>query len=381
MTSARFAAFFSAWASVLGLCLSLGLAVPPAAAQQVRIKDLGKISSSRESGLVGYGLVTGLAGTGDSQRSKATRQSLANLLSRFDLDVPSDDIQNRNVAVVMITAGLPTFSRPGDSLDVTVTSIGDARSLAGGNLLQAPLKGPDGRVYALAQGPLTVGGYRYDANGNQVQKNHPTVGLISAGATVEVGMAGERRSQESITFVLHDADYTTAGRVADAINASVGDSVAEVRDAAGVDIRVPPTLRERVPVFMRRIEALSVEPDRRARVVVNERTGTVVSGGDVRIDKVAVSHGDLKVTVEAETTVSQPLLVRQVGPEVGTRVVNNSRLRVDEPGGATYVPPGPVTVADLVQALSRAKTNTRDVIAILQAIKAAGALHADLIVQ
>ena len=176
------------------LMTSLGmglLAIRPASAQPVRIKDLGKLTSARENTLVGYGLVTGLAGTGDSQRSKATRQSLANLLSRFDVEVPSDDIQSRNVAVVMVTAGLSTFSRPGDRLDVTVTSIGDARSLAGGNLLQAPLKGPDGRVYALAQGALTVGGYRYDANGNQVQKNHPTVGLVSAGATVEVGMVGE----------------------------------------------------------------------------------------------------------------------------------------------------------------------------------------------
>jgi flagellar P-ring protein precursor FlgI len=353
-----------------------------AMAQPVRVKDLGKLTSWRESGLVGYGLVTGLAGTGDSQRSKATRQSLANVLSRFELEVGSDDIQNRNVAAVMITASLPAFSRPGDALDVTVTSVGDARSLAGGSLLMAPLKGPDGRVYALAQGPLTVGGYRYDGNGNQVQKNHPTVGLISSGAMVEQGLTGgDRRSTDMVTFVLHQADFTTAGRIADAVNAALGENLAEVRDAAGVDIRLPAALRERVPVFMRRIESLSVEPDRRARVVVNERTGTVVTGGDVRIAKVAVSHGDLRITIAAETTVSQPLLVRQVGPEVGTRVITNSQLTVDEPAGTTFIPAGSVTVADLVQALSRAKTNTRDVIAILQAIKAAGALHADLIVQ
>lgn len=307
---------------------------------------------------------------------------MTNLLSRFELDIPSDEIQNRNVAVVMITGSLTTYARPGDSLDVTVTSIGDARSLAGGTLLQSPLKGPDGRIYALAQGPLTVGGYRYDTNGNQVQKNHPTVGLITNGATVEVGVAdADRSSPRNITFVLHDPDFTTGGRIADAINGSLGDGSAEVRDAAGVDIRIPEQLRDRIPVFMRQIEALSVEPDRRARVVVNERTGTVVSGGDVRLSKVAVSHGDLKVTVEADTTVSQPFVIGRSGPGVETRVITNHRLKVEEPNGTTFIPPGHTTVADLVQALSRAKTSTRDVIGILQAIKAAGALHADLIVQ
>jgi flagellar P-ring protein precursor FlgI len=330
---------------------------------------------------VGYGLVTGLAGTGDSQRSKATRQSIANMLSRFDLAVASDDIQSRNVAAVMVTASLPTYSRAGDTLDVTVTSIGDARSLAGGSLLMAPLKGPDGRVYALAHGPLTVGGYRYDANNNLVQKNHPTVGLISNGAAVEVGMAGPRPAVEKITFVLHDADFTTAGRIADAVNDAFAQNIAEVRDAAGIEIRVPESSQDHIPAFMRRLEALSVQPDRHARVVVNERTGTVVTGGDVRISKVAVSHGDLKVTVESETSVSQPLLVRQVGADVHTQVVTNSKLSVDDTSGAKFVPAGGTTVADLVQALTRIKTSTRDVIAILQAIKAAGALHADLIVQ
>ena len=354
-----------------------------ACAQPVRVKDLGRVTSARENGLIGYGLVTGLAGTGDSQRSKATRQSMANLLSRFDLSIASDDIQSRNVAAVIVTANLPTYARAGDTLDVTVTSVGDARSLVGGSLLMAPLKGPDGRIYALAQGPLTVGGYRYDANNNLVQKNHPTVGLISGGAAVEVGMAasGIYPSVETLTFVLHDADFTTAGRIADAINESLGQGVAEVRDAAGIEIRLPLASRDHVPAFMRRVETLSVQPDRHARVVVNERTGTVVTGGDVRIAKVAVSYGNLTVTVAAETAVSQPLLVRQSGPGVRTEVVTNSKLSVEEPSGSKFVPAGGTTVAGLVQALSALKTNTRDVIAILQAIKAAGALHADLIVQ
>jgi flagellar P-ring protein FlgI len=354
-----------------------------AQAQAVRIKDLGKISSSRESGLVGYGLVTGLAGTGDSARNKATRQSIANMLSRFDLAIASDDIQSRNVAAVMVSANLATYSRPGDTLDVTVTSVGDARSLVGGSLLLAPLKGPDGRVYALAQGSLTVGGYRYDANNNLVQKNHPTVGLISNGATVEVGMsvAGERPSVESLMFVLHDADYTTAGRIADAINELAGAGTAEVRDAAGIEIRVPLASRKQVPSFMRRLEALAVQPDRQARVVVNERTGTIVTGGDVRIAKVAVAYGNVTVTVASETFVSQPLVVGRAGPGVRTQEVTNSSLTVDEAPTSKFIPAGGTTVADLVQALTALKTNTRDTIAILQAIKAAGALHADLIIQ
>ena len=369
----------------LGLIASIMVAAVLAAgqahAQPVRIKDLGRLSSSRENGLVGYGLVTGLAGTGDSARSKATRQSIANLLSRFDLAIPSDDIQSRNVAAVMVTASLASYARAGDTLDVTVTSVGDARSLAGGSLLMAPLKGPDGRTYALAQGALTVGGYRYDANNNLVQKNHPTVGLISGGATVELGLAGGRAAVETITYVLHAADFTTAGRIADAINDAAGAEVAEVRDASGIDIRVPESFRSQISAFMRQLEALSVTPDRQARVVVNERTGTVVTGGDVRISKVAVSHDDLKVTVESETSVSQPLLVRQTGADVRTQVVTNSRLSVEEGGVTKFVPAGGTTVADLVQALTRLKTKTRDIIAILQAIKAAGALHAELIVQ
>lgn len=369
--------------SFIALVLAFAAGSMHVQAQPVRVKDLGKISSSRESGLLGYGLVTGLAGTGDSARNKATRQSIANMLSRFDLAIASDDIQSRNVAAVMVTASLATYARPGDTLDVTVTSIGDARSLVGGSLLLAPLKGPDGRVYALAQGPLTVGGYRYDANNNLVQKNHPTVGLISNGASVEVGMSapGERPNVESLTFVLHDADFTTAGRIADAINEMAGAGTAEVRDAAGIEIRIPASSRNQVPGFMRRLEALSVQPDRHARVVVNERTGTIVTGGDVRIAKVAVSYGNLTVTVAAETSVSQPLLVRQTGPDVRTQVVTNSKLTVDDSTGAKFVPAGGTTVADLVQALTTLKTNTRDTIAILQAIKAAGALHADLIVQ
>jgi len=367
--------------SCIWLCLAL--LAWPAAAQPVRMKDLGRLSGWRENALVGYGLVTGLAGTGDSARNQATRQSLANMLSRFDVTIGAEEVQSRNVAAVMVTGSLPAFARGGDTIDVSVTSIGDARSLVGGTLVLAPLKGADGRVYALAQGAVSVGGYRYDANGNQVQKNHPTVGTISGGASVEVGLAEEQATPrtERLTFVLRDPDYTTAGRIAEAINAKVGQPVAQVRDAAGVDIAVPAAHQAHVAPFIMSLESVSLQPDRIARVVVNERTGTVVAGGDVRIERVAVSQGDLKITVTAETNVSQPMFVRQTGADVRTQAVTNSRMAVDDKGSSAFVEARNNTVADLVQALTRLHVSTRDVISILQAVKAAGALHAELVIQ
>jgi flagellar P-ring protein FlgI len=351
-------------------------------AQAIRIKDIGKIAGWRENALVGYGLVTGLAGTGDSPRNKTTRQSIANMLSRFDITVGVDDVQSRNVAAVMITANLSPFARAGDTLDVTVTSIGDARSLVGGSVILAPLKGPDGRVYALAQGPISVGGYKYDMNGNVVQKNHPTVGSIPNGATIEVGVANPvMNGKHTVTFVLSEPDYTTATRVAGAINASLGSNVAEAQDASGIEIRVPESRRPRLTDFLTLVENVQVEPDRRAKVVINERTGTVVSGGDVRISKVAVSHGDLKVSIVTDNSVSQPLLVRQTGPGVRTAIVTNSRVDAEETSETGFVAAKSNTVADLVHALTRIKTSTRDIISILRAVKAAGALHAELVVQ
>jgi flagellar P-ring protein FlgI len=369
------------WRSILLGC-ALAATLSAACAEPVRLKDLGRLSGWRENALVGYGLVTGLAGTGDSPRNQATRQSLANMLSRFDLTISPDDVNSRNVAAVMVTGSLPAFARGGDVVDVTVTSIGDARSLAGGTLLLAPLKAANGKVYALAQGPISVGGYRYDANGNQVQKNHPTVGLLPGGATVEVGVAeAEPAAITSLTFVLREPDYTTAGRVADAINGQLGEGAARVRDAGGVEITIPPERQRRIAPTIAAVENLTVQPDHRARVVVNERTGTVVTGGDVRIERVAVSHGDLKVTVATETSVSQPMLIRQAGPGVKTQLYQNSQLAVDDKGGSAFVAANNNTVADLVQALSRLKVSTRDVISILQAVKAAGALHAELVLQ
>jgi flagellar P-ring protein precursor FlgI len=368
---ARAAALFLAALAALG-----------ARAEAIRVKDLGKLHGWRGNALTGYGIVTGLAGTGDAPTNRTTRQALANVFSRFNLTVPADQVQSRNVAVVMVSTALTPFARDGDTLDVTVTSAGDARSLVGGNLLLTPLIAPNGRVYALAHGPLSVGGYRYDANGNVVQKNHPTVGTIPNGATVEVGVKAQVVGpDQDLTFVLSNPDYTTANAVATAVNAQLGADLAKARDASGIDIRVPAGDRERLVAFVARLENVTVEPDRRAKVVIDERSGTVVAGGDVRISKVAVSHGDLRVSVAEVNSVSQPTGVFRPGPGVRTALVTNTRVDVDEQGGAGYVAPGSNTVADLVQSLARLKVTTRDIISILRAIKAAGALHAELVIQ
>ena len=352
------------------------------AGEAVRIKDLGRLGGWRENAIVGYGLVTGLAGTGDSPRNQATRQSIANLLQNFDLKLGAEQVNSRNVAAVMVTASLPAFARRGEALDITVTSMGDARSLLGGALLLTPLKGPDGRVYALAQGSVSVGGYRYDMNGNVVQKNHPTVGTVPSGATVEVPVAAEVvGDNRELVFVLSRPDYTTASRVASAINRVLGEGTARARTAADIEIRPNARQLEDLVAFVTAVENVGVQPDRRARVVINERTGVVVAGGDVRISRVSISHGDLRISIVTDNLVSQPVTYGFTGPGVRTEVVSNSRVHVAEAEQGRYVAPSHNTVADLVQALAKLKTSTRDIISILNAVKAAGALHADLIIQ
>lgn len=361
---------------------ALSASVLPAG-DRVRLKDLGKLRGWRDNALVGYGLVSGLAGTGDSPRSQATRQSIANLLQRFDLKVTPEQVNSRNMAAVMITAALPPYARRGDALDVTVTSMGDARSLLGGALLLAPLQGPDGRVYALAQGPISVGGYKVDLNGNLVQKNHPTVGLIPAGALVEVPVSADiAERDEPLVFVLSRPDYTTAARVAAAIDARLGAGSAQATSAADIEVLRRGTRGADLVGLVTTLENLSIEPDRRARVVINERTGVVVAGGDARIARVSISHGDLRIAVLADTPGSQALVVAGLPPLAGaTGLAPAARITVDEATPSLFVPAGHNTVADLVAALTRMKTSTLDIIAILQAVKAAGALHADLIIQ
>lgn len=366
------------WFAGTLLVLAAAAVAQPAS---MRVKDLGKVQGWRENVLVGTGIVTGLSGTGDSPGNRTTRQVLSNVLSQFNLTVPPEQVSSRNVAVVMVSASLPAFAREGDALDVTVASSGDARSLLGGNLLLTALKAPNGRVYALAQGALFIGGHRYDANGNVVQKNHPTAGSIPSGATVEVGMGSATLPPRSqVTFVLAEPDYTTASRVAAAINAQVGAGLARARDASGIEVDVPPEARNEPVAFLAHIENVRVEPDRRARVVINERTGTVVSGGDVRISRVAISHGDLKISIASQDSVSQPSFIGRAGAGVTTEVVTNTQLEVEEAGAVGFLS-GAGTVSDLVQSLARMKTSTRDIISILRAVKTAGALHGELVIQ
>jgi flagellar P-ring protein precursor FlgI len=369
---------------LLHILLVLALAWPSLALAKeapLRVKDLGKVQGWRENVLVGTGIVSGLAGTGDSPANRATRQALSNVLTQSNLTVPPEQVSSRNVAVVLVSASLPAFAREGDTMDVTVTSTGDARSLVGGSLLLTALRAPNSQIYALAQGPLSIGGHRYDANGNVVQKNHPTAGGIPNGATVELGMdrnGGDAPRQ--VTFVLHEADYTTASRVVSAIHAQIGPGIAHARDASGIEIAIPASVQGDLVAFLARLENVSVEPDRRARVVINERTGTVVAGGDVRISRIAISHGDLKISIATQNSVSQPTNIGRTGAGVATAMVSNTQVDVEEAIGVGYLS-GSGTVADLVQALARMKTSTRDIISILRAVKAAGALHADLVVQ
>ncbi len=353
-----------------------------AAAAGVRIKDIARVQSMREHALVGYGLVTGLAGTGDSSGNRGTRQTLANLLARFGITLPAEAVASRNVAAVMVSAALPNYVKAGDSIDVTVTSIGDARSLAGGDLLLAPLRAPNGKVYVLAQGPLTVGGYRYEANGTVGQKNHPTVATIPAGGIVEVAPpAPDTADASSFVVTLLEPDYTNAGRVADAINTALDGRYARAPDPDSVVVQIPDAYRGRFVDLVRRIEPLEITADFRARVVVNERTGTVVSGAAVRIAPVSISYGDLRISITSDNTVSQPSFIADPGSAIRTQGVSNSKIDLDEPAGAHLVTREGGSIADLMQALARIHTNSRDVVSILKALKASGALHAELVVQ
>lgn len=348
----------------------------------IRLKDLGKFEGWRENHLVGFGIVTGLAGTGDSPRSRATRQSLANFLSNFDVVLSSDQINSRNVAIVSLMAQLPPITHLGDRVDVVVTSLGDARSLVGGTLLLAPLKGSDGKVYALAQGAVSVGGYRYDQNGNIAQKNHSTAGVIPGGAQAEQDIfSSPLRPDGSMDFVLENPDYTTIQRVAKAINATFKEPLASVRDSSAVRVTIPAKDINNPSAFMSALETIEVKPDQRAKVVINERTGTIIAGGDVKISKVTVAHGDLKVSILTNYFVSQPQVIGRAGPNIRTQVVPNTQVDVNEEQGGMVELPDASSVGDLVVALNRIKVSTRDIIAILQGIKTAGALHADLVLQ
>lgn len=348
----------------------------------IRVKELARLAGAKDNALVGYGLVTGLAGTGDSVRSASTLQSIKNVLLRFGVNVPVDDVRSRNVAGVMVTSTLPPYAQPGDKLDVNVTSLGDARSLVGGTLLLTHLTGSDQVLYALSQGPVSVGGFSYDLNGNLVQKNHPTAAHIPSGATVERAVDTQMVDEAgAVQYVLYDPDFATASRIATSINRAVGQSQAKALDAARIRVSVPPESRDDLVAFLTSVESARVTPDQPARVVVNERTGTVVAGGDVQISPVTITHGDLNVNIKTEFIVSQPQFVFRAGPDVRTQVVPQTTIEVEEEDPIGVNLPNGSTVAELVTALNKVKATSRDVITILQGIKRAGALHAELVVQ
>ncbi|HEY6925009.1 MAG TPA: flagellar basal body P-ring protein FlgI [Steroidobacteraceae bacterium] len=355
---------------------------PAVADGGARIKDIARVQGTRAHALVGYGIVSGLAGTGDSPGNRATRQTLSNLLAQFNLNLPPESMTSRNVAVVLVSANLPNFARQGDVIDVTVTSMGDAKSLEGGNLLLTPLHGPNNRTYVLAQGPLTVGGYRFEANGTVGQKNHPTVGTVPGGGLVEVAPPAPSLAQsETFAVSLLEPDYTNAARIVDVINGALGAGTAAAHDPETVDVHVPDVYRARFVDLIRVIETLEIAADFRARVVVNERTGTVVSGVNVQIAPTAISYGDLKISITTDNTVSQPTLLADPTSSIRTQIVSNSRIDLQEPHGATLVTQKGGTIADLVLALGRLGISARDVVSVLKALKASGALHAELVVQ
>jgi len=357
----------------------LALASGSAHAEEVRVKDLGRFLGWRDNALVGYGIVTGLSGSGDSPRSTVTRQTLSNVLSRLGVTISPDQLQSRNVAAVIVTATLPPSANIGDRIDVNVTSIGDARSLVGGTLLMTPLLGPDRQSYALAQGSLVVGGYSFDDRLNQRQKNYPTAAVLPSGATVETPVSVSLADGDGrLTFVLSNPDFSTAQAIANGLNAALGGAVARARGADAVVIEATP--RSDIGALVARIENIAVEPGRSARIVINERTGTVVAGGDARISSVVIAQGDIRVSVTVDRSASQPLLYGGFAPGAQSLLITNSKLDVEEGRDAVIKSPSS-TVADLVDGLTRARVGTRNIISILQAMKAAGALHAEIVVQ
>jgi flagellar P-ring protein FlgI len=369
-------------ARLFAICLACLIAMSDAAfAQQAPLKGLGRFDGWRENALIGYGIVVGLAGSGDSSRSVVTRQALRNVYSRLGAVVTDQDINSRNVAVVVVIASLPASANVGDRISATVSSTADARSLAGGTLLMTPLLGPDGQPYALAQGAVVAGGDSFESQLNLRQRNYPTAARLEGGATVERPVAANLIGADGrLGFLLHEPNFTTATRIAEAINTRFGRSIAETAGADEVRIDFQSAALE-LASFIAAVENLEIAPDRSPRVVINERTGTVVAGGDVLISSVVVAQGDIRVTVTSESFASQPAFISGSASGVRSLVITNTALDVER-GENDVVAAFPNTsVADLVQGLSRARVDTRRIISILQAVKAAGALHADIIVQ
>jgi flagellar P-ring protein precursor FlgI len=357
----------------LGLLLALALALP---AQAERVKDLASIHGVRNNQLVGYGLVVGLDGTGDqTTQTPFTVQSIASMLRNMGINLPAGtNLQLKNVAAVMVTANLPPFAKPGQAVDVTVSSMGNAKSLRGGTLLMSPLKGADGQVYAIAQGNLMVGGVGASAGGSSVQVNHLSAGRIPGGATVERAVPTDVGQGEFVNLELNQTDFTTASRLVEAINRNFGPGTATALDGRMVRVLAPADVNQRVG-FIARMENLNLTPGEDiARVILNARTGSIVMNKEVKLDTVAVAHGNLSVVISSEPLVSQPNAFAQ-GQTVATE---SAEIEIKEKKGELVMVKAGASLGEVVKALNAVGATPQDLLAILQAMKAAGALKADL---
>lgn len=340
----------------------------------VRVKDITTLKGVRPNQLIGYGLVVGLQGTGDGSSNQFTMQSLATMLNNLGVGIDASTVNVKNVAGVIVTAYLPPFARLGAKMDILVSSLGDAKSLQGGTLLLTPLKGADGQVYAVSQGPVTIGGFAEEKSGTSTTKNHPTVGKVPGGATIEREIAYDFSLVKQLTYSLHNPDFTTSHRVARAINGELKGNFANARDSGTIEVQVPDTFKDRIVQLVAEIERVQVRPDMTAKVVVNERTGTVVIGQDVRISTVAVAHGSLTISIQPNVAVSQP----EAFSEGVTAVTEEPTIQVKEGNDKLAIIPQGVSIGSLVKALNAIGVSPRDLIAVFQAIQAAGALQADL---
>lgn len=346
-----------------------------------RVKDLASVAGVRTNQLTGYGLVVGLDGSGDQTvQTPFTVQSIINMLTQFGVTIPpGTNLQLKNVAAVTVHTELPPFSKPGQRIDVTVSSIGNAKSLRGGSLLMAPMRGADGNIYAIAQGNLIVGGFGASGNdGSRVTVNVPSAGRIPNGATVERTVANDFHTRESIVLNLHSPDFTTADRLAKLINETMGPGVATAIDAVSVNIRAPLDPMQRTP-FLAMLENLDVAPgDGPARVIINSRTGTVVIGSNVRVTPAAVSHGSLVVTISEQPFASQP--IAPFSDSGQTVVLPDSEVSIEQEDASMFLFEPGTSLDDIVQAVNRVGAAPGDLVAILEALKQAGALRAELIV-
>lgn len=359
---------------LLGPALALSGTLFAADPVAVKIRDLTSVEGVRENPLIGYGMVAGLTRTGDSQQTVFTTQTLANIMQRMGAQIPPATARVNNVAAVFVTANLPAFARPGTQVDVTVSSVGDAKSLEGGLLLLTPLYGADGQVYAAAQGAIAVGGYAAGGASASKQVNHPTIGRIPGGGRVERSLAFDFNRLARVSLLLREPDFSTAGDISDAINHEFGPGVASPRDGGRVEVDPGKTRMTNLTAVLGRIENLVVPVHRRARVVVNERTGTIVMGKDVRVGAVSVLHGGFSVQITTDYAVSQPAPLSQ-GTTEG--IEKTDVQAKDSPARRLEIGEG-ANIDQLVNGLQNMGATARDVISILQAIKAAGALDADL---